>query len=185
MTRRLINSTYITLDGAVDNPHEWPSLGSSGSQVSYEIQNTLLENCDAVLMGRHTYESFAAVLPTKSGDPFSDRINAMQKYVASTTLRKPEWNNTEVIHDDLVGAIRRIKAEPGKDIVQYGIGSVSYALMEQGLIDELRLWVHPFILGRSGPAKPHFFPCPTTRLEFTTSQALPNGIAILNYRIAD
>jgi len=85
--REIINSTYITLDGAVEDPHLWPTLGEAAAEVSFEIQNDLLQACDALLMGRRTYESFAAVWPTRSGDSVSDRINAMKKYVASTTIR--------------------------------------------------------------------------------------------------
>ncbi|HZF29172.1 MAG TPA: dihydrofolate reductase family protein [Gammaproteobacteria bacterium] len=183
MARRLINSTFITLDGAVGNPHLWPSLGGAASQLSLEIQMELIEACDAVLMGRRTYESFAAAWPTRSGDPYSDRINAIRKYVASTTLRDPAWNNTVVIGGDFAEEVRRIKQQPGKDIVQYGFGSVSFALMERGLIDELRLWVHPLILGRNGPKEPHFLACPASRLEPLTSRTLPNGIVVLAYRV--
>jgi dihydrofolate reductase len=182
--RKIINSTYITLDGVVEDPHLWPSLGPEGAQESFDIQTELLNNCDAVLMGRRTYESFASVWPTRSGDVFSDRINAMEKYVVSSTLRNPTWNNTTVIARDLVAEITRLKHQPGKEIVQYGIGQVSFTLLEHGLLDELRLWVHPLILGNKGPQIPHFHDCLPTQLNIVASRTLPNGIAILNYRIA-
>jgi dihydrofolate reductase len=182
--RKIINSTYITLDGAVEHPHHWPSLGKSAEAVSFEIQNDLLQACDAVLMGRRTYEVFAPVWATRSGDSYSDRINAMRKYVASRTLRDPEWNNTTVIADDLVGQLQRLKQEPGKDIVQYGLGSVSFAMLEHGLIDEIRLWVHPLILGRSGPQVPHFLDCVPARLILFDTRTLPNGIAILRFHLS-
>ena len=181
--RRIINSTYITLDGAVEGPHLWPSLGDGASDVSYDIQKELLAGCDALLMGRRTYESFAAVWPMRSGDAVSDRINGMRKYVASSTLRDPSWNNTTVISRDLVPTIASLKQQPGMNIVQYGLGSVSFALLEHGLLDEIRLWVHPLILGRNGPSLPHFHDAPPTRLELTGSQTLPNGIAILTYQV--
>ncbi len=180
--RRIINSTYITLDGAVEDPHLWPSLGGAASDVSFEIQNDLLQACDGVLMGRRTYDAFAAVWPTRSGDSYSDRINSMRKYVASSTLRDPKWANTAVIDRDLVEAIRLIKREAGKDIVQYGLGRVSFALMEHGLMDEIRLWVHPLILGNKGPRVPHFLNCTPARLELANVRMLPNGIAILTYK---
>ena len=181
--RRLINSTYVTLDGAIENPHLWPSLGDSASDVSFEIQYGLLVGCDAVLMGRRTYEAFAAAWPTRSGDPYSDRLNAMKKYVASSTLQDPKWNNTSVISKDLVGAVTRLKQEPGGTIVQYGIGQVSFTLLAHGLFDELRLWVHPLILGNGGPRLPHFRECPPAAFDLTESKTLPNGIAILTYRV--
>jgi dihydrofolate reductase len=87
--RRIINSTYISLDGVVEAPHLWPSLGHGSDERGDEIQTELLLSCDALLMGRHTYDGFAPVWPTRSGDPASDHINAMSKYVASTTLKDP------------------------------------------------------------------------------------------------
>jgi dihydrofolate reductase len=182
--RKIINSTYITLDGAVENPHLWPSIsGGVGSDVSFDIQTSLLHECDAVLMGRRTYESFASVWPTRSGDKMSDRINAMQKYAVSTTLRDPTWNNTSLISRDLVGEIKKLKQQPGRDIVQYGLGSVSFTLMEHGLLDEIRLWVHPLILGNQGPQVPHFISCPATHLQLVDTRTLPNGIVILRYTV--
>jgi dihydrofolate reductase len=83
----------------------------------------------------------------RSGDPTSDRINSMTKSVVSSTLRAPKWNNTTMISGDPVAAIRRLKEQPGQDIVQYGFGQLSYALLKQGLLDEPRLWVHPLFVG--------------------------------------
>lgn len=90
--RKLINSTFITLDGVVEAPNRWPSLGDAGTAISFEIQNELLQSCDALLMGRRTYEAFAAAWPSRSGDAFSYRINALPKYVVSSTLRNPASN---------------------------------------------------------------------------------------------
>jgi len=181
--RRIVNSTYITLDGAVENPHQWPSLGEQGSAVSFEIQNKLLQACDGVLMGRRTYEAFAPAWSARSGDSYSDRINAMPKYVVSSTLQHPSWANTTVIAGDVVGEIAGMKRQPGKDIVQYGLGQVSFLLMESGLIDEFRLWVHPLVLGRKGPKSPHFLDCRPAQFQLTSTQSLPNGIVILNYAL--
>jgi dihydrofolate reductase len=178
---RIINSTYITLDGAVEDPHLWPSHQTEESKIQFEIQNELLQSCDAVLMGRRTYDSFAAVWPTRSGG-YSDRINSMRKYVVSSTLENPSWNNTRVIGRDLVAEITALKQQPGQDIVQYGLGSVSFALIDNGLIDEIRLWVHPIILGSKGPKSPHFLGCAPTRLQLAASKTLPSGVVILNYK---
>src|SRR5690348_11982679 len=119
--RKVINSTFITLDGAVERPHQWPSLGDAGADTSDEISTKLLYDCDGLLMGRLTYESFAAVWPTRSGDKFSDRINTMQKYVVSITLLDPAWENTTVISRDVVGAIQSLKLQEGMSILQYGL----------------------------------------------------------------
>jgi dihydrofolate reductase len=181
--RKIINSTYITLDGAVADPQDWPSLEETGGDESYNIQWELLNQCDALLMGRQTYESFASVWPTRSGDSYSDRINTMPKYVVSSTLQIPAWHNTTVISQNIVEEITRLKQLPGKDIVQYGLGPVSFLLLEHGLLEEIRLWVHPLILGTSGPQTPHFRDCPPVQLDLVNSRTLPNGIAILNYQV--
>jgi dihydrofolate reductase len=180
--RKIINSTYITLDGAVEDPHLWPSLGDSAKAVSFDIQMELLDACDVILMGRRTYETFAMAWPTRSGDRMSDGFNAMQKQVVSTTLRNPTWNNTHVIGADAVEKIQTLKKQPGKDIVQYGLGQVSFALLERGLVDEVRLWIHPIVLGKKGPQSPHFLDCPPAQFELVSSRALPNGIVIVNYK---
>lgn len=179
--RKIINSTYITLDGAVENPHLWPGLGDSAKAVSFDIQMELLDACDLILMGRRTYETFALAWPARSGDRMADSFNAMRKQVASSTLRNPTWNNTQVIGGDPVEKARVLKNEPGKDIVQYGLGQLSFALLEHGLVDEIRLWVHPLILGKKGPRAPHFLSCPPAQFELISSRALPNGVVIVNY----
>jgi dihydrofolate reductase len=181
--RRIINSTYITLDGVIANPQHWPS-SDVADDTGGIIQAELLLGCDAVLMGRHTYDSFAAAWPARSGDPVSDRINSIPKYVVSSTLRNPAWNNTSVIGGDPIEAIERLKREPGKDIVQYGFGRLSYALMHQGLLDELRLWVHPFFIGSGGPQALLYREGPTTKWSFVDAKPLKTGDVILTYRSA-
>jgi dihydrofolate reductase len=180
--RRIINSTYITLDGVVEAPHLWPSLDRESDERSGGIQTELLLACDALLMGRHTYDGFAPVWPTRSGDPFSDHINAMPKYVVSTTLKDPEWTNTRVIGGDVAAEVERLKAEDGKDIVQYGFGGVTRLLLERGLLDELRLWVHPLILGRGEPADLLFGAAPATGFRLVDTTPLSDGIVILGYK---
>ena len=115
--RRLINSTYISLDGVIQNPQDWPSNGIASDGTGTKLETDLLFACDAVLMGRHTYDGFAPVWMSRSGDPFSDRINSMTKYVVSSTLSHPEWPNTTVIEDDVITKISDLKNQPGQDIV--------------------------------------------------------------------
>ena len=179
---RIINSTYITLDGVVEGPQLWPSNGRPGDQRAGEIQSELLLSCHAVLMGRRTYEGFAEVWPARTGDPIADRINAMPKFVVSTTLEDPAWSNTHVIGDHVEGAVRELKDGQGGDIVQFGYGPVTRLLLEHGLLDELRLWVHPLILGRGTPADLLFGPVPGVGFELADTTALSNGIVILTYR---
>jgi dihydrofolate reductase len=178
---KIINSTYITLDGVVEGPHLWPSLGRPGDERGGRMQVDLLTSCDAVLMGRRTYEGFAPVWPTRSGDPYSDRINAMPKYVVSTTLKDPDWNNTHVIDGDVAARVRQLKEESAQDIVQYGFGPVSRLLLEHGLLDELRLWVHPLILGRGDPGNLLFGQMPAVGFHLTDTTPLGDGIVVLDY----
>lgn len=179
--RKIINSTYISLDGVIENPQDWPSGKHQDDGAGGALQTDLLFACDAVLMGRHTYDGFAAVWPLLSGDPYSDRINSMKKYVVSSTLHDAAWNNTTVIDRDPLAEIARLKQLPGQDIVQYGFGELSYALMANGLLDELRLWIHPFFVGRGGPDDLMFRESPLTTFDLAGAQTLNTGIVVLSY----
>lgn len=180
--RKLLNSTYISLDGAVDNIHTWPSVSGEDEERRYDIQATLLLGCDAMVMGRRTYDGFAPAWSARSGDAYSDHINGMRKYVVSSTLTDPEWNNTTVIAGDPVPAIQALKNEDGADIVQYGFGQLTFALLEAGLVDELRLWVHPFFVGRGGPGDLLYRDTTPTMFELVDVATLKSGIAILTHR---
>lgn len=182
--RKIINSTYIALDGVIEAPHLWPKLVGSPDPQAGAIQTDLLLGCDAVLMGRRTYDGFAPVWPTRSGDPYSDRINAMPKYVVSRTLKSPTWANTTVIAGDVTAQIQNLKAASGKDIVQYGFGSVTKLLMEQSLLDELHLWLYPQTIGKGKLAD--LMAANTTQAQFhlAGSITLTNGIVVLRYQVA-
>lgn len=180
--RRLLNSTYITLDGVIKNPQDWPKLGSF-SDSGTKIQTELLLGCDAVLMGRDTYTGFAAVWDGRSGDPITDQMNAINKYVVSTTLTDPHWVNTTVIDRDPVAAVRELKKAEGANIVQYGFGPIPHSLMAAGLIDELRLWVHPFFVGTGTAADLIYRPGSSGMFELAETTPLENGIVILSYRL--
>jgi dihydrofolate reductase len=179
--RQLINSTYITLDGVVENPHLWPALKRGTSDEGDRVQTELLQACDVVLMGRRTYDSFAPAWSSRSGDPYSDRINTIRKLVVSTTLTHPEWANTEVVADDVVGRIRDLKADDGGNIVQYGIGDVSRLLLEHGLIDQFRLWIHPQLVGPTDATDLVARPGVGATFDLVDSRVLSNGIILATY----
>src|SRR4051794_32733033 len=107
--RRIINSTYVSLDGVIENPQNWPSF-DGGGDTGTNIQTDLLLGCDAVLLGKDTYTAFASVWQGRSGDPYTDQMNSMTKYVVSSTLDKPDWQNTTVISGEAAAEITRIKA---------------------------------------------------------------------------
>jgi dihydrofolate reductase len=180
--RQLINSTYITLDGVVEGPHLWPSLKAGTSGEGDRIQTDLLETCDIVLMGRRTYDVFAPAWTSRSGDPYSDRINTMRKVVVSTTLTDPQWANTEVVAGDVVARVRKLKDEDGGNIVQYGFGDVSRLLLEHGLFDQMQLWIHPQLVGPSDAADLLCRPGMAATFELVGSQVLSNGIILATYR---
>jgi dihydrofolate reductase len=182
--RKIINSTYITLDGAIEDPQLWPNLGDAAKSESFAAQMELLDTCDTILMGRRTYETFAGAWPTRSGDAMSDSMNAMQKLVVSATLREPAWNNTSVVTGDVAEAVRTLKAQPGENIIQYGMGPLTFTMMEHGLLDELRLWIHPIVLGKSGGVTPAFLNSPPAIMKLLKTQVLSNGVVILRYGLS-
>lgn len=182
-TRKIINSTYITLDGVIEGPHLWPRIDASADERATAMQIDLIMACDAVLMGRRTYDGFAPVWPTRSGDPFSDRINTIPKYVVSNTLKNPDWANTTIVSGDVADEIKKLKEQDGRAIVQYGFGSVSKILMERGLLDELRLWLYPQTIGKSNLADLFAANATQARFHLVESTALSNGIIVLRYHI--
>src|SRR5262245_62451678 len=180
--RQLINSTFITLDGVIENPHLWPPLEAGTSGEGDRIQTDLLKACDIVLMGRRTYDSFAPAWSARSGDPYSDRINTMRKVVVSRSLTDPEWANTEVIAGDVAARVRELKGEDGGDIVQYGFGDVSRLLLADGLFDQLQWWIHPQLVGHGDVAEGVSRSGTAAAFELVGSQVLSNGIILATYR---
>lgn len=177
----IINSTYITLDGVIERPQDWPDMGGFGAEGN-EIQTDLVLGCSAVIMGRRTYEIFAPVWPTLAGTPLGDKMNEMPKYVASTTLEHPAWNNTHVIDGDLVDFATRLRHEAEGDVAQFGFGPVTQALLDAGLVDRLRLWLHPMLMGTGGADDLLYRERPATRWTLEQCRPLESGIVVLDYR---
>ena len=152
--RKLINSTYITLDGVIANPM-WTAPYFDDEASAFACKQT--DAADAVLMGRVTYDGMSVAWPAMDeSDPSTGAayFNNVKKYVASTTLADPTWNNTEVLTGDLVEAVSKLKAQDGKDIIQYGFGSVTAQLIRAGPVDEVRFWIHPVLEGGSNLTAP-------------------------------
>ncbi len=118
-------------------------------------------------------------------DRISDRINGMTKYVVSSTMDSADWTNTSMIADDVPDTLRRLKEQPGQNIIQYGFGRLSFTLMEHGLLDELRLWLHPYIVGKGGPDDLLYRDCTLQRLRLVDSKPLATGIIVLTYQFGD
>ncbi|MET9216215.1 MULTISPECIES: dihydrofolate reductase family protein [unclassified Nocardia] len=144
---KLIESTFVTLDGSVDAPHEWSAPYWDDEHAAYASE--LLSAADGLLLGRETYAGFAQVWPTRpAGDPYTDRINALPKYVASTTLRPSEltWN-AELLAGDTVESVREVKARTDGALLKFGTGAFSQLLLDNALVDEYHFWVFPVIAG--------------------------------------
>jgi dihydrofolate reductase len=145
--RRILNSTYMSLDGVVQNPQDWTF--DHRDDAASAFAHDQLFDCDALIMGRRTYEGMITYWPTATDtDGMVDRMNSLPKYVVSDSLTEPEWNNTTVIsRTDFPARIRELKQQPGQDIIQYGYGPVTATLLREGLLDELRIWLHPLLVG--------------------------------------
>ena len=179
--KKVIAGVFISLDGVVESPEKW-SFPFWNDEIGKFKQNETFAS-DALLLGRVTYEGFAAAWPgRKDPEGFADRFNSMPKYVASTTLKKLGWNNSHLIHGDVPHEVGKLKREPGQDIVIHGSPGLVRSLMPHGLIDEYRLLVYPIILGKG---KRLFDEGSAANLQLAESQAFDTGVVKLIYRPAD
>ena len=173
--RKLIVSTLVSLDGAYGDPGSWATAYFDDEAAEKSLAQLL--TADAMLMGRGTYEYFAPVWPAMTG-PYPDRINAMQKYVFSSTLTAAEWNNSTIVSGDAVAAVAALKQRAGKDLVIYGYGRLAQTLLEHDLVDELGFGIHPLMLG-SGRAL--FRPGQEKTLRLVSAEPRSNGVVYLLY----
>ena len=152
--RKLVVIEYVSLDGVVEDPggsEKKPFGGWTGPYWGDDIGESQVEALlasDALLLGRVTYEGFAAAWPKMKDEAgFADRMNSYPKYVVSTTLRNPEWNNSHVIDSKVAEGIAALKRQPGQDILVYGSPTLVQTLLQHNLVDELRLLVYPVVIG--------------------------------------
>ncbi|MGV9315368.1 dihydrofolate reductase family protein [Streptomyces sp. NPDC003691] len=177
--RKIVAGLFVSLDGVAEAPEEWhfPYLNDEMGAALAGMQ----AGADTLLMGRLTYETFAASWPKRRG-PMADALNGIRKLVASTTLTEAHWNNTTVIDGDLIAFLKDLKQQPGANINLSGSISLTRTLLEAGLLDELRLLVHPIVLG-SGK---RLFPGDAGRvpLRLTASNTFSTGVLDLTYQPA-
>jgi dihydrofolate reductase len=178
--RTVSSQTFVSLDGVINHMEAWHF--DYISDETAEIVLEQLKDSDAMLMGRETYESYAAAWPGRDGD-YPELINGMKKYVASTTLKDPEWNNTEVIADDVPGRVAALKEQPGKTILMHGFGPVANLLLQNGLLDELHLWVHPQLAGVGGPGDLLLKQGTNVAFDLADTRVLESGVVLLSYRV--
>lgn len=173
--RKLVESTFVTLDGVISTPQVWGPPYWDDQHMGYA--RGLLFAADSLLLGRVTYEGFATAWPSRSGDEYADRINAMPKHVASRTLSDAAWNAT-VIDGDVVEAVAALKQEDGGDILKFGTGELDRALIPAGLVDEIHLWMFPVIAGGGGRLLDDI---DTTHLALADTTRFDSGIVVLTY----
>ncbi len=186
---RIVVTEFVSLDGVVEDPGGaedfehggWSFEFSRGEEGDrFKLEETM--EAEAMLLGRRTYEGFAAAWPSRTGDEFSDKFNAMPKFVVSSTLVDPEWNNTSVLEGELAESVTQLKADLDGDIVVAGSVQLVQALIELDLVDELRMMVFPVVLGKG---KTLFAATSEKKtLQLADSQIVGDGIAILIYRPA-
>lgn len=140
---KLVESTFVSLDGVISNPQEWGPPYWDDEHIAYNRK--LLFDAEAMLLGRVTYEGFAQAWPQRKGDEFSDRFNAMPKYVASNTLKDATWN-AQIISGDVGSEVAKLK-DAGQNLVKYGTGTLDRTLMQHKLVDEFHWWHFPVAVG--------------------------------------
>jgi dihydrofolate reductase len=177
--RKLALTEFLTIDGVMEAPHLWNSPFFDEESGAYKLNE--VRATDALLLGRVTYEGFAAAWPGRTDEQgFADRFNSIPKYVVSTTLTDPTWNNSHVISDNLVQTVQTLKEEDGQDIVVHGSGTLANSLMAANLIDEYRLMVSPVVLGRGQRLFLEGISAPD--LELVDVKSFPRGNVVLTYR---
>jgi dihydrofolate reductase len=180
--RKVIASEYVTLDGVMDMEaaEKWhfPYWNDDLEKFAHDQ----LFAADALLLGRVTYQGFAASWPSITDEQgFADRMNNLPKFVASRTLKEAQWN-AALIKGDVVDEVSKLKQQPGQDILIYGSGELVRALMRHGLIDEYRLLVHPVVLGSGKRLFPDGVETKVLRLVDTMATSM--GVVILTYQPA-
>jgi dihydrofolate reductase len=179
--RKVSSGLFISLDGVTESPDQWQfDHFDEGMMAALE---TFLTQTDTIVMGRVTYQEWAGYWPTSNDEPFASFINNAPKYVVSTTLNRVEWGNWDnvtLIKENLAEAITRLKQQPGKNIGVTGSPTLVRSLLQNDLLDELILMVHPVVVNRGK----HLFEGggELKRLKLVENQTTPTGVALLTYQ---
>ena len=189
MTRKLVLSCYTSLDGVIQDPvgmensglGNWTGAFNRGPEGDNVMHEELMQ-ADIVLLGRTTYDGFAAVWPSVDDQAgFGRKMNSVRKYVASNTMKQAEWANTSVLSGDVASAVRELKSGSGGDILIYGSAGLVHALMPHSVIDEVRMMIYPVVLGRGT----RLFPANhASTFELKQVKPLGSGIVRAEYLIS-
>jgi dihydrofolate reductase len=177
--RKIVSGLFISLDGVFESPHEW-HFPYWSDEMGAVVQKQM-DASDALLLGRVGWQEFAQFWPQQPSDgDIADHMNNTPKYVVSNTIDSVDaWQNSHLISGDVMAELRALKEQPGKDIGMSGSGMLVRSLLAEGLLDELRLLVHPIVVGKGK----RLFPdgTPQQGLALTESEVLPNGVLALTY----
>ncbi|HET9782355.1 MAG TPA: dihydrofolate reductase family protein [Candidatus Dormibacteraeota bacterium] len=178
---RLVATEYISLDGVFEEPGEWsfPYFDEQAAQFKFEELNAT----DAQLLGRKTYEGFAKAWPTMEGTgDFGVKMNTMPKYVVTSTLKDLDWSGSKRIDGDVEAEVRKLKAQPGGDLLLAGSGQLFRSLSRAKLIDVYRFMVHPLIVGKG--KRLFTDDDPREELKLVDTKTFSKGIVVLEYERA-
>ena len=173
--RRVIQSTLVSLDGVVDDVSSWGRKYFDAAWWKSAAQT--LEACDALLLGRNTYEMLAE-RSRAVDNAYVRQINGIRKYVFSSTLKTVDWNNSVLVRGDVAAEVAKLKGEVGKDIMSYGHGPLGQTLLEHHLLDEIQFAIHPVLVGRGKVALRDNL---RVELELIESKTLANGVVVVRY----
>jgi dihydrofolate reductase len=185
--RKIIVTELITLDGVIEapggnetaHPHGgWQAEYRSREGGKYKFNE--LAAVDALLLGKITYESFAASWPGQPGNAFADLMNSLPKYVVSGSLQKAEWNNSHILRD-VANEVTALKNSEGGDILVYGSATLVKALLHHDLVDELRLLIFPVVVG--GGLKLFDDNLELNKFRLKDTRAMENGVLIVEYQV--
>jgi dihydrofolate reductase len=176
-SRKVVAGYFLSLDGVAEAPDRFITAWDDETDASGA---DLIATQDAVILGRRTYDEWAGFWPGSEIEPFASFINAVPKYVATSTPLEREWANSEVIDGGLVDFVRRLKSQPGGDIGVHGSISVTRTLLAAEVVDELRLVIAPTIPGRGQRL---FDGLPSIRLETIRASGSPSGHLLVDYRV--
>ena len=176
--RKIIESTLVSADGVIGSPPLW-AMDYRDEEVTRDALERL-SGSDAMLIGRGTYELFAATWPGQT-DEFAQRMNGIRKYVFSSTLAGADWSNSTIVRGDVLAEVTKIKEQDGRDLALFGHGRLAQTLLENGLIDELRLSVHPVL---AGAGLPQFSNGRKTPLKLVSAKTFTAGVVVLSYQRA-
>ena len=173
--RKLVESTFVTLDGVISSPEKWGPPYWDEEHSGYA--HSLLFASDALLLGRETYQGFAEAWPTRTGDEYADRINSLPKHVVTTSLQETKWNATR-IQGDVAGEVAKLKEQPGQNILKFGTGQLDRTLMQHNLTDEYHFWVFPVV---AGSGQRLFDGIDVTHLTLLGTTTFSSGIVVHTY----